>query len=337
MPDRFESAYAYARVCGSLARSYLGEKAGSLAGCARVGEAWRAVFTEAPPTLPESELADAAEKRLRSMPIESLRRIAGSVLDEEPFFAALLRKAEFAHLKKLLSAIVEGAPEPPSRDDPSAAPEYAEEGYPELDAMFRRTRYQWLIEKGLEDLPMVKNALDRQYYAELWKALETVGSARAGSLRDLIRLEAELENLVWGLRLKRYYSMGAEEIEPLLIALDGVDISQPTLDALKRRADSRAEWASWKWERLVPDSRREDGGDWFFDLRGFENAAHRHLFRRLYLRLHMEPDSYVPLYAYFRIKEFESEAIQGIIEGIKLEAPANEIASFALDATGGPG
>jgi vacuolar-type H+-ATPase subunit C/Vma6 len=51
----------------------------------------------------------------------------------------------------------------------------------------------------------------------------------------------------------------------------------------------------------------------------------------------MEPDSYVPLYAYFRIKEFESEAIQGIIEGIKLEAPANEIASFALDATGGPG
>jgi len=117
--------------------------------------------------------------------------------------------------------------------------------------------------------------------------------------------------------------------------LSGADVAKPTLEALGKRADSRSEWASWKWERLISDSRNGDGGDWYFDLRAFESAARRYLYRRLYRRLHLEGDTYVPLYAYFRIKEFEATAIHGIIEGIKLEAPAAEIAAFALATTGG--
>ena len=85
----------------------------------------------------------------------------------------------------------------------------------------------------------------------------------------------------------------------------------------------------------MPDSRREDGGDWYFDVRGFEQAARGHLYRLLLRRLHFEPDGYVPLFAYFRIKEFEALAIHGIIEGIKLEAPAAEIGEFAARTTGG--
>lgn len=336
MPARFESAYAYARVCGSLARSYLGEKASALAASARVGEAWRAVFEEPPPALPEGELADLAEGRVRARAAESLRDIAGPLLDEEPFFAALLRKSEYAYIKKLLSAIAEGKPEAPQPDGISPKPGISIDGYPELETLFRKTRYQWLIEKGLDELPAVKNALDRQYYSELWAALGRVPRQLAGSLRDLVRLEAELENLSWALRLKRYYSMGAEEIGPLLISLEGIDAAQPALDALRRRADSRSEWEGWKWERLVPEARREESGEWYFDVRGFESAARRYMFRRLFLRLHMEGETYVPLYAFYRIKEFEAKAIQGVIEGIKLEAPSGEIASFAAASTGGP-
>ncbi len=340
MPDRFESAYAYARVCGSLARSYMGDRAESLAGSARVGEAWRAVFGESPPTLPENEMASEAERALRGRPAEALRRIAGALVKEQPFFAALARKREFAYLKNLLSAAAADrsaadSPAPPALEEPGLELGFDASGFPDLDAMLRRTRYQWVIEAGLGDLPSVKNRLDRQYYSELWEATGSVPRKLLGSLRDLIKVEAELQNLVWGLRLKRYYAMGASDIEGLLIALPGVEAARPALEAVARRAESRSDWTGWKWERLVPDARSEEGGDWYFDLRGFESAAHRYLCRLLFRRLHLEFETYVPLYAYFRLKEFETTAVHGVIEGIKLEAPAAEIASFAVETTGG--
>lgn len=335
MPYGFESGYAYARVCGSLARSYLGERASILAMSVRVGEAWRVIFDELPPALPEAELASAAERGVRARAIDALKSIAGSLLSEEPFFVALVRKWEFAYLKNVLAAIVERSPTAPGTEYPGLGPEFDPQGYPDLDKMLERTRYRWVIESGLDDLPAVKNRLDRQYYGELWNSIRTIPSGLEGTIPELVRVEAELENLAWGLRLKRYYSMGAAEIEPLLIALDGIDVKTTTLKAIGLRADSRSEWAGWKWEKLVPDSRREDGGDWYFDVRGFELAARGYLYRRLYRRLHLEFDSYVPLYAFFRIKECETLAIHGIIEGIKLEAPAAEIIAFAAQTTGG--
>jgi vacuolar-type H+-ATPase subunit C/Vma6 len=333
--ESFESAYAYARVCGSLARSFLGTRTSALAASHRVGEAWRAIFDEAPPALPEGELATAAERGVRFRAHDALMRIAGPLLKEEPFFAALVRKWEFSYLKSLLSAIVERAPEAPAVDDPSLHADFDVGGYPDLGSMLKKTRYRWVIESGLQDLPAVKNRLDRQYYAELWDALEPLPPALAGGLPELLRVEAELENVCWALRLKRYYSMSAAEIEPLLIELRGKHVKARALEAAAKKADSRSEWAAWKWEKLIPEARGGDGGEWRFDVRGFEAEARAYLFRRLYRRLHLEIDSYVPLYAYFRIKEYETTALHGIIEGIKLEAPAAEIASFAMETTGG--
>jgi hypothetical protein len=331
----FDSAYAYARVCGSLARSFLGTRAAALAKSPRVGEAWRAIFDEAPLALPEAELATAAELRVRHRANEAMKRIAGDISLEEPFFAALLRKREFAYMKNLLAAVAEGAPEAPPHGAENFLPEVALQTYPDLDAMLRGTRYEWAKESGLADLPSVKNRLDRQYYAELWASVRSLPPRLAGSIPKLLRVEAELENLVWGLRLKRYYSMGAEDIEPLLIELEGIDVTTPTLSAVRLRADARSEWALWKWERLLPDPQREAGGEWYFDLRGFESASQNYLYALLFRRLHLEFDSFVPLYAYFRLKEFETRAIQGIIEGIRLEAPAAEIGAFAVAGTGG--
>jgi hypothetical protein len=334
VPEGFESAYAYARSCGSLARSFLGERASSLAASHRVGEAWRAVFAEAPPSLPEAELATAAERGIGERAIDGLRGIIGPLLKDEAFFSAMVRDAEYASLKAALSALAVGRAEPPE-PAPLAPPlGFALSAYPDLDRMLRRTRYQWVIEAGLEDLPAVKNRLDRQYFSELWAAAKEVPASLAGSLLSLLRVEAELENLCWGLRLRRYYAMGAAEIESLLIDLPGVDVRFQALKAVSRRSDSRAEWAGWKWERLIPEGRR-DGGDWYFNVRGFEAESRRYLFRKLYRSLHLEPDSYVPLYSYYRIKQHEAVALRGIIEGIKLEAPSAEIASFALASTGG--
>jgi hypothetical protein len=334
MLDSFEPAYAYARICGSLARSFFGERASALASSARVAEAWRTIFADAPPALPESRLADAAERSIGARATLALRRLAGPLAETDPFIAALARKREFALLKATLCAAAEGAEATPEPALPGLpAPAFDAEAYPDLGGMLRGTRYQWIIEKGLGDVPALKNGLDRQYYSELWGSLGEIPARLAGGCAQLVRVEAELVNLAWALRLSSYYSMGADEIAELLIELGGIDVHGAALDALRRRRDSRQEWEGWKWERLLPA--RSDSGTWRLDVRALESAARRYLFRLLYRRLHLEQDSYLPLYAYFRLKEEEALALHGIVEGIKLEAPAAEIASFAVETTGG--
>lgn len=345
MSRDFELAYAYARVCGSLARSFVKEKAASLATSPRVGEAWRIVFGEAPPVLPEALLADQAEKKLQGRAYCALRSIAGTSVDDDPFFSCLVRDGEYSYVKRLLSAIVERQTSAPESGELDTGIDAA--AYPDLGKMLGSGRYRWIVDAaqgsgsqgaaGLFDLPGIKNKLDKQYYLELWLSLDSVAPFRRGSLRDLLRLDAELQNAVWALRLKRYYAFRPDEIEGLLIDLPGSDVRSSALDAVGRRLDSRSDWASWKWARLVSDASPSEGSAAgpSFDIRSLEAAAHRYLCRCLYRRLHIESETYVPLYAYYRIKEFETRAIHGIIEGIKLEAPAAEIGAFALDTTGG--
>jgi len=331
----FEDGYVFARICGSLSKAWLGDRAVALSRHNRVGEAWRLLFGGQPPALPETALLAEAERETKARALASFRALAGE-LAERPFFAALLRKPEFAYVKKIAVAVVERAPALPLPDDPGASPSFSPSGYPDLDKMFRRSRYEWILEQGLGDLAELKNRLDRQYYAELWESLHSLPAARRGSIPALLRLEAELENLVWSLRLRRYYAMNAAEIEPRLIALRGVDVRRAALDALGRRPDLRSEWNGWRWERLLPDKRTPITNEWYLDVRDFESAARRYLFRKLFGALHVEPFAYTPLYAFFRIKEHETAAIHGILEGLHLEAPAAEIAAFAMDATGGP-
>jgi hypothetical protein len=331
----YDPAYAYARACGGLARSFLGERAAALARCSRVVEAWRAVFDEPPPELPEASLAAEAEIRLGSRPGEALGAVAGARALDVPLFRALSRRRESAYLKRAVAAAIEGAAAPPEPSDPRLYRGFRLEAFPDVERMVRGTAYQWISEAGAIDLPAVKNALDRQYYRELWKAAREIPEREAGSLTSLVRIEAELENVVWALRLARFHAMGSSDIEGLLMDLPGADVKAPALAALGFRGDSRGDWRGWKWERLVPDTRKDGGGAWRLDLRSLESAADSYLYRRLVRALHMEADTCVPLYAFFKIKEMEAASIRGIVEGIRLEAPEDEIAAFAAARTGG--
>jgi hypothetical protein len=331
----YDRAYAYARACGGLARSFLGERAASLARCSRVSEAWRAVFDEPPPELPETSLAAAAEIRLAARATEALVAVAGSRALDIPIFRALARKRESAYLKRAVAAAIEGAASPPEPSDPKIYDGFFLDAFPDVERMVRGTHYQWIAEAGTIDLPAVKNGLDRQYYRELWTAAGEIPASRSGALLSLIKIEAELENVAWALRLARYYSMQSAEIEALLMDLPGTEIRAPALAALGFRADARGDWRGWKWERLVPDSRKDGGGTWRLDLRGLESAADAYLYRRLARALHMEADTLVPLYSFYKIKEMEAAAIRGVMEGIRLEAPEAEIAAFAAERTGG--
>ncbi|MDP3177218.1 MAG: V-type ATPase subunit [Spirochaetaceae bacterium] len=335
MRASYDPSYAYARICGSIANAYIGKKALTLIHNAHVGDAWRVLFGQQPPALPEAVLLLAAQSETKVRALNDFRELSAGLEREVPFFAALLRKPEFAYVKSLAAAIVEGLISPPARTDPGASSEVSSERYPDLDRMFGGTRFDWIAREGLGDLTALKNRVDRQYYEELWLSLDSLPRSRSERLRALIAREAEIENLVWALRLRRYYALSKDEIEGLLIRLPGRDVASSALHALDLRPDLRSDWEGWAWDRFLRGARTGAEGEWFLDVRGIEGAARRYVFRLIRRNLHLDPFGYTPLYAFYRIKEIESAAVNGILEGIRMQAPAAEIAAFALDATGG--
>jgi vacuolar-type H+-ATPase subunit C/Vma6 len=333
MAVSFQPEYTYARVLGSVARLRLGSRAANLARLGRVAEVWKALFAEAAPALPERLLVGAAEKRLETEALADFMSLAGQISKHEDFFRALLRKGEFAQVKRVLVALASGDPDSPESPGFPVRPSIRTSFYPDRARMFAHRRFAWLAEGEHRDMALIKNRVDRQYFEELWKAVSRLPADLKGSLPRVLRKEAELENVIWALRLRRYYGLRNDEIQSLLIDLRGVDAAKSAIDALQRRPDSKADWVGWKFESLVNEAAKA-GEDWHLDVRHVEIEARKRIFRNLVQAMHMELGSFVPLYAYFRIKEYETAALFGVLEGVHLEAPAEEIAAFAAQLTG---
>lgn len=337
MADRFELSYVYARVCGALSQAFLGQKAIDLARLGRISELWRSFFMDAPPSVPEASVVVQAERRAVAESLTGFRTLVAKLRAEEPFFDALRRKAEFARVKRILLATGQGPRSPdglPPSDDPLLPPGFDESAFPNLEKMFAGGRYGWIDEESAKDFPATANRLDRQFYAELWAELEKIPRWKAGALPRLVREEIELQNVVWALRLKRYYGMDRQQIEGRLVALGDVDVRSAALDALSFRFDQREDWNGWAWERLLGE-RSPGGGSFAIDVRSLEDEARRRLYRSVKRALHLYPFTYTPLYCYFKIKEYETAAVVGIIEGLHLGAPFEEMAAFAAGLTGG--
>lgn len=330
MADRFELAYIYAKVSGALAHSWIGTRALELFRLGRLPEIWRALFGDAPPALPEAALSAAAERRAVREALSSFRSLTDSLRRREPFFVALRRKSEFARIKRVLLALRDGETACPESDDPSLPPGFKAEAFPDVTAMFEGGSYAWISPESLKDLPAVENRLDRQFYGELWLAFMQLPSRRRKGLRELLLLEVELENLVWALRLSRYYSMNSETIKPLLIDLSGVDSLSFALDAASRNPEARSEWLGWKYESLLGPEREP----WSLDVRIVEAGARRLLYRRLRHALHFYPFSYTPLYCFYKLLELETAVVLGVLEGVRLGAPAEELSWLALGSAG---
>ena len=326
MADRFELSYIYARVCGAMNRSWAGPRSAELVRQTRLSDLWRILFNDASPSLPERSLLGVVEERLVKRSLEDFRKLADELQRDEPFFLALRRKAEFARVKRILLAVKDAEPSCPPSEDPSLPDGFLAGAYPRLGEMFAEGRYSWIDEESVEDLPAAENRLDRQYYEELWAAASSLPGPRRAGLPPMLRLEMELENVVWALRLARYYAMPAEMVRPLLVSLPDVDVTGAAMEALGFRADRRQDWTGWKYESLVD----RPAEPWALDVRSVETRARRHLYGKARLALHMNPSSYAPLYCFFKLKELETAVVIGIAEGIHLGAPSDELASFAV-------
>lgn len=329
MADSFEIAYLYARVCGAFSSMYLGAKGAALAAESSLSSIWKLYFEEDIPNRPESWLLSTLERKVIGHSMERFLTLAGSAMESDEFIAAIVAKYEISVIKNLLYRLSASEPKPESPFFSSPTIEKALSAWPRLEEMFADSPYAWIEAAGLADIGAAENRLDRQYYRQLWAAVSALPRNRKGNISALVLKDIQYQNLAWALRVRKYYGYGSDMTAPLLVEIEGEDAVSLALDSFDLDIENLGSFDAWPARKLLEGQTSSR-----LDLPLLENRMQRDLFAFIRRSMHMYPFGYTPLYCYFKMLEAEASFVLGVLEGIRLKAPAEEKIGLAWALAG---
>ncbi len=99
-----ERSYAYAKACGIISKSFVGNRVLNLEKAGRLSELDRMVFSSEAKSLPEKELLRDLEKRIINREVNSIISIVKCFSRPPEFFTLLIRSYEYADLLSAINA-----------------------------------------------------------------------------------------------------------------------------------------------------------------------------------------------------------------------------------------
>jgi vacuolar-type H+-ATPase subunit C/Vma6 len=320
MAEQLDFAYLYARVCGSFSKMQLGDAARELMQSTDgIIPLWKRLFSEEPPSYPEGRLVFEAERRIISRSISSFLRLAKPYSESNELIRVLISKYEISVIKSMLFRVRAGEPQPEATSYTSDIIEQALAKWPRIDDMFRNTPYQWLSTQSLSNLAVAENNLDKQYYIQLWEASKRITSQKVGAILDLIRREIIYQNVIWSLRVRRYYGMTKEEVAQMLVEVNGIDTTSLALMTFQWDIDKIETFERWPLKYLLAPQVGPT-----LDIPILEMSAQENLFVAVRRNLHLHPFSYTPIYCYFKLLESETSLILAVLESVRLAVLPDE-------------
>ncbi len=106
--------------------------------------------------------------------------------------------------------------------------------------MFYGTPYSWLDSHWLDNIAIAENRLDQQYYLDLWNAANRIPARKIGAMLDLIRWEIIYQNVIWALRVRRYYGMTRKDAAGMFVDVKGVDTVSLAMETFRYDIDNLA-------------------------------------------------------------------------------------------------
>ena len=355
MPGTGERAYAYAKACGIIGKSIIGKRINRLEAVGRLSELDRLVFPLSARDLPEKELLVDLESRIITRSVNSIVPIVDSYSRPLKFLILLLRGYEYADLKNVISALLEGGKTIPAHTDLGRFQTVRFEAWPDLPAMLKGTEFGFLLdEKGRLrkelDGVSVLSALDRYYYSALWLSLSSLSRNDRLITERILSDEISLKNSCWALRLRTYYRKSPDEVKLHLIdkpvqivpaqpAAGGKrkprpesktgfrsrSLAREALQSLEFPLDSFDAWSSWRWKKLLNPESGE--GLWTADPRYFQNAASLYLFRLARRYFRSRPFLLSTIFCFVKLKQFEEDILTSSAEGLGMGMSGKDIIS----------
>ncbi|MDR1446643.1 MAG: V-type ATPase subunit [Treponema sp.] len=327
MPGTGERAYVYAKACGIIGKSFVGRRIPALAGCSRLSELDRLIFSQGSRDLPERELLQDLENRITGRSAGEILAIIGSFSRPPEFLSLLIRSYEYSDVKSALRALSVREKAPGFIDiGPFRTVHF--EAWPDKKAMFGGTEFEFLLKEKNEDSMFLQAELDRLYYNKLWKSLLALRRNDRIAAGRILSEEIRLRNSVWVLRLRSYYGMKAADLRRHLLEIDlkGESLADEALAILDTPLDSRQAWQGWPRESFLNPERA--GEPWTADPRFFQNTASGYLYELAKKNFRRKPFSLDTVFCFIKLKQFEEDVLTSVAEGLSLGMSSRDVFSL---------
>ena len=319
-------AFVYAKASGSLAKSFVGERANKLFAVTSLQELWSLVFKTEIPAVPEIMLAkkieQEAEKRFLSGYISLLRNYS----HPEPVLVEILHFYDYDNLKDITASlsIAYSLDKSPQIMEYSDIAEYSMLNYdkwPDVEALTADSPLSWCKSvPSPNEQQALDYKLDIQYIRSLWNSLQHLPS----SCRSVVTL-----------RLRVYYGFSKEQVlsqlptvcdYKFLREVKADPIAKAAVETLNWDLDSYNDWAKWKYANLL--NPHEEGEVWQVDPRWIQQAAKVMYNKKALQCFHRNPFSAAVLVSWFKIKQYELDCIRMVAEGLRLNVAQEQIVEF---------
>ena len=328
-----ERAYAYAKACGIIGKSFIGKRLSGLQNVTRLSELDRTIFPASSRDMPEKELLVDLEGRIIDRAVKSIITIVGCFPMPPEFLILLIRGYEYADLQNALASFPDNEKSPPAHTELGSFGTVRFSAWPDIRAMIEGTAFGFLLDKNgklKEEGITLQTTLDRHYYSALWKSLSSLSRKDRYAAEKILADEISLKNSCWALRLRTYYEMPLNELKNHLIDIRVAkpgrrSLADEATDCLEFPLDDVAAWSSWRWKQFLNPV--QGGEAWRADPRYFQNAASRHLYRLAKRYFRMRPFSLDSVFCFIKLKQFEEDVLTSNAEGLGMGMSSRDVIS----------
>jgi vacuolar-type H+-ATPase subunit C/Vma6 len=333
-PDTGERAFAYAKACGVIGKSFVGKRAPALKNLNTLAALDRLVFPEEHRVLPERELLNDIESRILQRTTRHILSVINSFSDPPEFLVRQLRSCEYADLKTCLHHISAGRPIPSRLSDIGRFRTVRFEAYPGIKAMIGGTEFDWIPEQDLKamssagyDFTRLETELDLRYYTLLVRSVRSLPVSDRLITERLLAEEISLRNCVWAMRLRIYFhktqNEAAENLMDMKMPREENSLAAEAREMLSFPLDHRSSWKGWRWEKLL--NPEIAGEEWAVNPRYFQNAASRYIYHLARRSFNQMPFSLSSIFCFIKLKQFEEDLLTSITEGLGLGMTGSDV------------
>jgi vacuolar-type H+-ATPase subunit C/Vma6 len=316
-------AFIHAKTHGLMAKTWLDERLRFLVKITSLLDLSKTLFPEQAPAAGEAELVSGVQRKFETSVIETLVRLASLFPEPPEILVHVLREYDYRNLLALFREKFSGLTTIRLWDiGRYSLFKGGVEGFPQS---LRKTVFEKFIPlMENSSLSAIEFQLARQYYEGLLARVHNLPAKEKTLILPLVRTEVLLQNLVWALRLRFYFSLGFDEAEKLLFPLSFAGVIQRARLVFELSPDDPEAWRKLGFGGIF--SARRDG---HVDPPGVESLAHRYVYGKLRRLFYAHPFTLASLYAFFRIKKYEARLVTSVSEGIRMGLDFREITEAA--------